>query len=1117
MFGDARFYVTPLNGIETRVYDAMDRLISVTHPTFSTNIRLYGTAGADTFDTVGANYEQGNGGADVFVYRVGRGALEINADANAATTTSVLQMGPGITASQISVTSDSSGNLYLTDGVSGDQVKLDNQLNNGYFGANEYGVATVNFADGTVWTRQQLLDLATTGTAANTLMHGTAAANVFDSKGLARYAQGRGGADTFIYKTGYGQLEIDADANAATTTAVLQMDAGISASQVSITKDSSGNLYLADGVSGDQIKLDRQLNSGYYGANEYGVATVNFADGTVWTRQQLATMAATGGSALSQSIVGTSGTDTLDSQGHYRYATGNGGADMFIYNSGYGQLEISEYNSGAVSTAVLQMGTGISASQISVTSNGNDVYITDGVIGDRIRLVNQLSNTSYGVAAVNFADGTSWTRQQLLTMATANTALTDNYTYDRLGERLKHTNSQLGSSVAETTDYDRQGRIVRQSDFDGYATTYGYSFDGAIATNGLGIYGGWTVTTINTAGLTATKKMDYFGRAVGGTDFGNHTVNLTFDSAGRLLQQTNDVGQNLQYTYFNTGLLATASDFVASSAQFPRNMVSTYGYDADGNRLTESYTGSYTLYDYDLGLYQVTTSYQNASVTYDALNRMLTFQDTGQNSAHPANIAYEYDANGNVRRVASSYKDLVTNNTTSQDYWYRYDTVNRFVTTQGKLLDALGNVTQTRGAAGNHINRGATGTEITYDAAGNRATAVSASDSESYKYTADGYLSAVYIGGALRVQDVRDAMGRVISHSEYGTDGKVVYSKTATYDAKSQVLSDQTSTVQSDGSTMVANTTYDYKADVGAGVYTGAYQGGQIIHSRTTNTKIANGGSTGQPTTDTVNSYVWWGQAAQSGITYKPDITQSATNTSTFAYDASGHLTTVNIQDGRPRTVSYVTDAAGQILSRVESSSASSNPAEYYYDFNGMRVGDIGNNGPSQTNYAAAIAQRTQAAQTGPFANGGAVSFADFDQSYDAINPFSQAEAGVSQTYTVQAGDTMQSIASAAWGDSNLWYLISEANGLFGAVSLQAGQSLIIPTKVSNYHNDASTFRVYDPNKALGNVQPTVPRSHHNGCGLLGMTAVLQSATRALEHAFIGNMSVCWYFCRKYQ
>jgi len=31
---------------------------------------------------------------------------------------------------------------------------------------------------------------------------------------------------------------------------------------------------------------------------------------------------------------------------------------------------------------------------------------------------------------------------------------------------------------------------------------------------------------------------------------------------------------------------------------------------------------------------------------------------------------------------------------------------------------------------------------------------------------------------------------------------------------------------------------------------------------------------------------------------------------------------------------------------------------------------------------------------------------------------------------TVSAGDTLQSIAETLWGDSSLWYLLAEANGL---------------------------------------------------------------------------------------
>jgi hypothetical protein len=40
-----------------------------------------------------------------------------------------------------------------------------------------------------------------------------------------------------------------------------------------------------------------------------------------------------------------------------------------------------------------------------------------------------------------------------------------------------------------------------------------------------------------------------------------------------------------------------------------------------------------------------------------------------------------------------------------------------------------------------------------------------ASESDAYAYTQDGYLSTVTIGGTLRAVDVRDAMGRVTSHT----------------------------------------------------------------------------------------------------------------------------------------------------------------------------------------------------------------------------------------------------------------------------------------------------------------------------------------------------------------
>jgi len=98
----------------------------------------------------------------------------------------------------------------------------------------------VQFADGTVWSRQQLIDKETTGTSGNDVLYGTGGADTFDGKGGNDVENGRGGNDTFIFNTGYGQLEINAwDWSGAN--GVLRFGSGISASTVAVTASSSGN------------------------------------------------------------------------------------------------------------------------------------------------------------------------------------------------------------------------------------------------------------------------------------------------------------------------------------------------------------------------------------------------------------------------------------------------------------------------------------------------------------------------------------------------------------------------------------------------------------------------------------------------------------------------------------------------------------------------------------------------------------------------------------------------------------------------------------------------------------------------------------------------------------
>jgi LysM domain-containing protein len=208
---------------------------------------------------------------------------------------------------------------------------------------------------------------------------------------------------------------------------------------------------------------------------------------------------------------------------------------------------------------------------------------------------------------------------------------------------------------------------------------------------------------------------------------------------------------------------------------------------------------------------------------------------------------------------------------------------------------------------------------------------------------------------------------------------------------------------------------------------------------------------------------------------------------SSYSYKMDA-VSSIDIEDGKPRTVTFTDDALGDILARDEQqhSGATNNPHEVHYYLNGIQIGDVTNNGTSDTDYAASItAQEAAAGTSGTFRNGASsgVQYANFDQSYDPLNGYT--DDGGDTSYTVASGDTLQSIALAVWGDSSLWYVIADANGLSSGDTLTSGMTLLIPNKVENVSNSSTTFKPTDPNSIIGNVSPTIPK-HQHSCGIIG-------------------------------
>ncbi|MGN8064570.1 LysM peptidoglycan-binding domain-containing protein [Ralstonia sp. 22111] len=187
-------------------------------------------------------------------------------------------------------------------------------------------------------------------------------------------------------------------------------------------------------------------------------------------------------------------------------------------------------------------------------------------------------------------------------------------------------------------------------------------------------------------------------------------------------------------------------------------------------------------------------------------------------------------------------------------------------------------------------------------------------------------------------------------------------------------------------------------------------------------------------------------------------------------YDANGFLIGLSDSTKGANNRSFVNDANGHILQKNQQGNLLNQLV-----VNGQVMGTYGvgtdavtpTNGDGDPNY---------------------VTQGNFDLGYQPVtNSYPAAATG---QYPVKSGDTLQSIAQAAYGDSQLWYQIAQANGLSGNSDLRVGQIINIPTRVGGTHNTANTFAPYDPSKVEGSTSPNLPAPAGDGgddCGALGI------------------------------
>ena len=117
---------------------------------------------------------------------------------------------------------------------------------------------------------------------------------------------------------------------------------------------------------------------------------------------------------------------------------------------------------------------------------------------------------------------------------------------------------------------------------------------------------------------------------------------------------------------------------------------------------------------------------------------------------------------------------------------------------------------------------------------------------------------------------------------------------------------------------------------------TGTYQGGQLTNVSTDRR------SDGHFMYGYAYYYTWTTAALQSSIGY---ANTSGTSYTYLTYDGNNTLTSASVGGSPSSTVSYVYNAAGEVLDRT-SSGGSTVAAEYFY-ISGHQIGQVGNAGPT--------------------------------------------------------------------------------------------------------------------------------------------------------------------------
>lgn len=730
---------------------------------------------------------------------------------------------------------------------------------------------------------------------------------------------------------------------------------------------------------------------------------------------------------------------------------------------------------------------------------------------------NQLTHGVLRLSSTSSANDPTQYYRSSSTAAAPQTVILQSYAYDQAGRRTKvlQGNSQTSSSgygwqfyrydernnvvqyrnelgtVVTKDEFDAQNHLIREEDAKGNFKTWQYDTQGR---------------------LLKHQSIGYEVIISGSdpTQIGQDTT-YTYDDFGQQATQNNlalngtNVDRATIYKYHENGLLKQTTENITEHFNGPtlsRTLTNNYDYDIAGHRVRELRSDSLGA-DYTIE----TRSY------FDQLGRLAKFESlsgklfykligSGQatifNTESTPTQEFQYDALGNraIRKeagiVRSKYlydaEGRMTYQMEEKDFsvfhpergdkqersspkLYQYNNLGQLRFTQEVVAFSMQNTNsyQNHNYTTHYANYRVDLEQYDYTDLGNLR------NSHSAAFHIDTWVpvsSIPYSGGfsapsMYNPNVIIDWSSDVVAATKFWKEGRE-------YDSRGRVI--QTISHSSGDEATKITTYFNYREDNSLYSQDVQYHAGDDDYRQLSTFSMYD--EVGNVTGSRTETFIWyhfypqqhgntndhWGWLKQDHKSYRTDYrlnhegyskqqerlydsNGALVKTTDFRYGTYGDLVEITVGGGSTRQ--FVTDREGRLIFKRE------------VDDNGVSL---------QTNIF------SNGQQIASHTNSGGTTNSNY--TYGITGAINGSNDLVPGAYLVNSNDSLASIAQAVWGDSSLWYLIADANGINAdpnaALTNYSGQTIKIPNVTRVVHSNSTTFKPYNPADTIGDTTPKV-------------------------------------------